>query len=88
MIGERPHDIIHHLHEICWGIRQTKGHDQPFKNTFIGLEGSFPYIFLLYWDLMVSKLQINITEVFGSLEIVKEIIDSGNQVLVPDCDFI
>jgi hypothetical protein len=34
IIGERPQDIIHHPHESCWGIFQTKGHDQPFKNTF------------------------------------------------------
>jgi hypothetical protein len=65
IIGERPQDIVHHPHESCWGIRQTKGHDQPFKKTFFGLEGSFPYICLLYWDLMVAKLQINLTEVFG-----------------------
>jgi hypothetical protein len=81
-------DIIHHPHEICWGIRQTKGHDQPFKKTFFGLEGSFPYICLLYWDLMVARLQINLTEVFGPLELVKEIVDSGIGYPVPDCDFI
>jgi hypothetical protein len=46
-IDERPPYIIHHPHEICWGIHQTKGHDQPFKNTFYGIEGSFPYICLL-----------------------------------------
>jgi hypothetical protein len=46
IIGERPQDIIHHPHEICLGIHQTKGHDQPLKKTLFGLEGSFPYIFL------------------------------------------
>jgi hypothetical protein len=33
-ISERLQDIIHHPLEICWGIFQTKGHDQPFKKTF------------------------------------------------------
>jgi hypothetical protein len=37
---------------------------------------------------MVAKLQINLTEVFAPLELIKEIIDLGNWVLVPDCDFI
>jgi hypothetical protein len=27
IIGERLQDIIHHPHEICWSIFQTKGHD-------------------------------------------------------------
>jgi hypothetical protein len=88
IIGERPQDIVHHPHEICWGISQTKGHGKPFKNTFFGLEGSFPYICLLYWDLMVARLHINFTEVFFPFELVKEIVDSGNWVLVYDCDFI
>jgi hypothetical protein len=41
-IGERPRYIIHHPHEIYWGIRQAKGHDEAFKNTFFGLEGNLP----------------------------------------------
>jgi hypothetical protein len=56
IIGERPQDIIHHTHESCWGIRQAKGHDQPFKKNFFGLDGILPYISLLYWDLVVAKL--------------------------------
>jgi hypothetical protein len=37
---------------------------------------------------MVAKLQINLIEVFGPLQLIKETIDSGNQVPVPDFDFI
>jgi hypothetical protein len=48
IIGERPQDIIHHPHESCWGIYQTKGHDQSFKKTLFGIEGSLPYIGLIY----------------------------------------
>jgi hypothetical protein len=87
-IGEIPQYIIHHPHESSWGIFQTKGHDQPLEKTFFGFEGSFPYICLLYWAPMVSRLQINITEVFFPFNLVKEIFDLGNQVLVPDYDFI
>jgi hypothetical protein len=86
-IDERSQDIVHHPHESCWGIRQAKGHDQSFKKTFFGLEGSVPYIGLIYWDLVVVVLQINLIEVFTPLEMVKEIINSWNWVLVPDCDF-
>jgi hypothetical protein len=78
IIGERPQDIAHHPHESCWDIFQSKGHDQPFENTFFGLEGSIPYNGLLYWDLVVAGLQINITEVFSPLELVKEIVNSWN----------
>jgi hypothetical protein len=43
---------------------------------------------MFYRDLVVARLEINITEVFGPHELIKEVIDSGNQVPIPDCDFI
>ena len=41
-----------------------------------------------YWDLVVAKLQINITKVFGPCELIKEVADSGNRVPFFYCDFI
>jgi hypothetical protein len=35
IIGECLQDIFHHPHESGWSIYQTKGHDQPFKKTFL-----------------------------------------------------
>jgi predicted metalloenzyme YecM len=35
IIGEWSQDIVHHPHESGWSIFQAKGHDQPFKNTFL-----------------------------------------------------
>jgi hypothetical protein len=87
-IGKRPQYIIHHPHESCWGIHQAKWHDQPFKKNFFGLEGNLTYIDMLYWDLVVAELQINLTDVFSPLDLVKEIVNSENWVLVLDCDFI
>jgi hypothetical protein len=87
-IGERLQYIIHHPHESGWGIWEAKGHDQPVKKIFFGLEGILPYIDFLYWDLVVSGLQINLTEVFSNFELVKEIINLGNWVSVPHCDII
>jgi hypothetical protein len=87
IIGEMAQDIIHHPNEICWEIHQAKGHHKPFKKTIVGLEGSLPSIGLLYWDLLVDEIQINLTEVFVPFELVKEIIDLGKWVRVRDNDF-
>jgi hypothetical protein len=38
--------------------------------------------------MVVSILQINITKVFGPCELIKEVVNSGNWVLVPYCGFI
>jgi hypothetical protein len=48
------------------------------NHSKIPYDGNFRYICLLYWDLMVARLDINITEVFSPLEMVKDIIDLGN----------
>jgi hypothetical protein len=37
---------------------------------------------------VVARLQINLNEVFIPHELIKEVIDSGNRVLVSNCDFI
>jgi hypothetical protein len=37
---------------------------------------------------VVARLQINLTEVFGPRELIKEVINSGNRVPVSDSDFI
>jgi hypothetical protein len=41
-----------------------------------------------YRDLVVARLQINLTEVFGPRELIEEFVDSGNRVPVSKFDFI
>ena len=37
---------------------------------------------------MVTRLQINLSKELGSLEMVKEVINSGDRVLILDFDFV
>jgi hypothetical protein len=37
---------------------------------------------------VVARIQINLTELIGPRELIKDVIDSGNWVPVSDCDFI
>jgi hypothetical protein len=37
---------------------------------------------------VVDRCKINLTEVFGPRELIKEVVDSGNRVPVSDYDFI
>jgi len=55
-VGEGPQDVIHRPHKSSRGICQPIGHDQPFKKAFLGFEGSIPYIYGLYWNLVVVRL--------------------------------
>ena len=87
IIGGRMQYIVHQSHESCWSISQAKRHDQPFKKTLYRLEGSLPNIGLFDWDLLVARFQINFAKELGSLELVKEVINSRDWVPISDCDF-
>jgi hypothetical protein len=80
--------IIHHPHEFSWGISQDRIHEKPLKDIFFKLEGYLPYINFLNRHLVVARLQINITEKFGSLELIKEIFNLRDGVLVFYCDLL
>jgi hypothetical protein len=56
--------------------------------TLFRLESFLPYISLFYGDLMVVKIQINITKVLGPLDLFNKVINSGNWVPIPIYDFV
>jgi hypothetical protein len=87
-IGEGPQDVFHHPHEILYGIHQAKGHDQPLKNTFFRLESSLPYTSMFYGDLVVARLQINITKLLGPLDLVEKVVNLGNWLSLPKYNFV
>jgi hypothetical protein len=37
---------------------------------------------------MVAKVQVNIVEEIFPLELVKKVINIGNGIVVPNCDFV
>lgn len=84
LVGERLQDVIHQPHKISRGIFQSKGHDQPLKKALLGFEGGLPYIYDLYWNLVISGIQIKFFEVLGPLELVKKVINSWDWVPIPD----
>jgi hypothetical protein len=67
---------------------KPKGMTNHSKRPSFDLKAGLPYIYLFYRDLVVARIQINLTKVFGPRELIKEVVNSGNRVPVSDCDFI
>jgi hypothetical protein len=84
--GHRISSII--LMKVVGAFVKPKGMTNHSKRPSFDLKAGLPYICLFYRDLVVARLHINITEVFGPCELIKEVVDSGNWVPVSDCDFI
>jgi hypothetical protein len=60
LIQLRHEDGVHEIHEVCWRIRQSKGHDEIFKETISYSEGCLGYIFGTNLDLMIAGVEIDL----------------------------
>jgi hypothetical protein len=67
---------------------KPKGMTNPSKRPSFDLKVVFHTFVCSIENLVVAKLQINLIEVFGPRELIKEVIDSENWVQVSNCDFI
>jgi len=47
-------NLVHEIHECCWGISEAKGHHHKLVVSVLGVEGSLGYIYILDLKLVVS----------------------------------
>jgi hypothetical protein len=79
---------VHEVHEVGWGIRETKGHYQELIKTIRNGESGFWNVTRSNFDLMITRTKVHLREDFGSSQLIKKNIDSGKRVLVLDGDCI
>src|ERR1043165_6683604 len=87
-VQEIHEDIVHHSHEVSWGVRQTKRHDREFIQAISGGECRLGDVFLPDLQLIIAGTKIYLGEYSGTLELIKQIINAGQQVFVLDGDFL
>jgi hypothetical protein len=75
---------VHEVHEVGWGIRETKRHYQELVKTITSGEGSFRNVTRLNFDLMVTRMKVDLGENSGSIQLIKKNIDSGKRIFVLD----
>jgi hypothetical protein len=79
---------VHEVHEVGWGIRETKRHYQEVVKTITSGESGFRNVTRSNLDLMVTRTKVDLGENFGSRQLIKENIDSGKLIFVLDGDCI
>ena len=75
-------NLVHEVHEIGWGIGQTKGHHGVFKQTVTGGEGGLGNVCLSDHQLMVSCPKIDLGKDSGSVHLIEQILDLGKRILI------
>jgi hypothetical protein len=75
---------VHEIHEVGWGICETKGHHQEFVKTITSGERGFRNVTRSNFDLMITRTKIDLGENFGSSQLIKEDIDSWKRIFFFD----
>jgi hypothetical protein len=75
---------VHEIHEVGWGICETDGHDQELVDIIMSRESSFGNVTRSNFDLMITRMKIDLGENFGSSQLIKKNIDSGKRIFVLD----
>ena len=70
------------------GHFSTERHDQPFENALLGFNGSLPHIKGFNRHLVITRLQVNLTEILGPFEMVHKVIKLWDWVPIPDSDLV
>jgi hypothetical protein len=56
-----------------WGVAKAKGHDQILILTRVRVEGSLPFIPLLYTGVVESSNNVELAEVLDSRQLIKDL---------------
>jgi hypothetical protein len=75
---------VHEVHEVGWGICETKGHHQELVESVTSGEGSFRNVTRSNFALVVTRTKIDLGENFGSSQLIKKNIDLGKRIFVLD----
>jgi hypothetical protein len=79
---------VHEVHEVSWGICETKRHYQELIKTITSGESGFRNVTRSNLDSVITRTKVNLREDFGSSQLIKKNIDSGKRVFVFDGDCI
>jgi hypothetical protein len=75
---------VHEVHEVGWGICETKRHYQELVKAITSGESSFRNVTRSNFDLMITRMKIGLGEDSGSSQLIKKNIDSRKRLFVLD----
>ncbi|KAG5334194.1 hypothetical protein C0989_004080 [Termitomyces sp. Mn162] len=78
-------DVVHYGLEGGRAISESKEYNEWLKQFPVGPESSLPLISLLNAHIIVTPLDIQLSEVLHTLEVVNELGDEGERVTVLHC---
>ncbi|KAG5348973.1 hypothetical protein C0989_006810 [Termitomyces sp. Mn162] len=75
-------DIVHHHLKGGQAVGESKEHNKRFKQSPVDPEGSLPFVSLVDAHVVVAPLDVQLSEVLCTLEVIDELGDEGEGVAV------
>lgn len=79
---------VHQIHKGCWGICESKGHDQKLEVTISGFESYFWNAIFSDSELIIAKSEVYLRKVTGTLQLVEQVIYSRKWILILNYDLV
>ncbi|KIJ63221.1 hypothetical protein HYDPIDRAFT_93120, partial [Hydnomerulius pinastri MD-312] len=79
-----PEDVVHHCLERCRGVGEAEEHDRRLEEPAVGPESGLPLISFFDADIVVSPTYVQLSENFGVLELIHQLLDEREGVSVLD----
>ena len=88
LVKVSPKDAIHSVREHRRSVYKSKRQNPPLKFAKVSVERSLGDIRLLQLELMVPRRQVKHAKVFGTREVVNQVINAWRCKLVFYSDFV
>jgi len=75
------------LIKVARAFVNPKGITNHSKSPSLNLKVIF-HTFMGSWNLVITRLHINLDEILGPLELVQQVINPWDWIPVPDIDFV
>src|ERR1044071_8214754 len=75
LVQELHKHLVHHIHEVCRSISQSKGHNSVLIQPIPCSKGCLRNIPFSNLQLMITRTKIDLGEYTSSLQLVKQIIN-------------
>ena len=79
---------IHQIHERCRSINSRNDNNNKFMLTIPSSKGCFWNVTISDFELMITRSEVYLCKMASTLNLVKQVINSGDGILILDCDLV
>jgi hypothetical protein len=81
-------NVIDEILESCWGIGETKWHNQGLKKAISSLEGSLPFLPFRHSNEVIGPMDVQFHKPLCPRQVHEGVLHEGKWIAVLDCPLV